>query len=240
MLRLGIFALISEIPFDYAMSGRPFQFGYQNVYFTLLLGLFALCVYGHFAKYVRPEKKDGNGPEKLPPALWTVFRVTGVLFPAAYYITVSVRDTFMEYNMDSILALFTIMSVVTAVCLYIYRWKRGLQRVRVASLNITMLIPIMYLADLLCTDYGGMGVLTITVMYIFRKSKVKSMLAGCIVLTIMSISEIPAFLALIPIALYNGKRGLKMKYFFYAFYPVHLLLLYLIAVLLGLQEMVAF
>ncbi len=50
----------------------------------------------------------------------------------------------------------------------------------------------------------------------------------------MSLTELPAFFAVIPIALYNGRRGLKMKYFFYAFYPVHLALLYLTAVLLGL------
>lgn len=35
--------------------------------------------------------------------------------------------------------------------------------------------------------------------------------------------------SLLLIALYNGQRGLKLKYFFYGFYPVHLLLLYLIA-----------
>ena len=63
--------------------------------------------------------------------------------------------------------------------------------------------------------------------------------AGCAVLTIMSIAEITSFFALIPIALYNGKRGLKMKYFFYVFYPAHLLLLYLIALLLGLGTVAA-
>ncbi|MGN0167609.1 MAG: TraX family protein, partial [Acetatifactor sp.] len=54
------------------------------------------------------------------------------------------------------------------------------------------------------------------------------------VLTLMSFSEFTAFFALIPVALYNGRRGLKMKYFFYAFYPVHLLLIWLVALLMGM------
>ena len=42
-----------------------------------------------------------------------------------------------------------------------------------------------------------------------------------------------SFLALLPLLLYSGKRGkLRLKYFFYVFYPTHLLLINFIAELL--------
>lgn len=42
-------------------------------------------------------------------------------------------------------------------------------------------------------------------------------------------------LAVIPLAMYNGKLGRSMKGFFYAFYPLHIWGLYIIAVLLGVK-----
>lgn len=42
MLRIAFFALLSEVPFDLAVSGRPVDFSTQNVMFTLLLGLLML------------------------------------------------------------------------------------------------------------------------------------------------------------------------------------------------------
>ncbi len=39
LLRLLLFAIVSEIPFDLAMSGEIFAWRYQNIFFTLTLGL---------------------------------------------------------------------------------------------------------------------------------------------------------------------------------------------------------
>ena len=81
------------------------------------------------------------------------------------------------------------------------------------------------LAELLFTDYGGWGVLAVVVIYLFRNRKDKGFAMGVLALFIMSFGEGVAFIGEIPVRMYNGQRGLKMKYFFYAFYPVHLLLL---------------
>ncbi|WP_442863837.1 TraX family protein [Agathobacter sp.] len=43
---------------------------------------------------------------------------------------------------------------------------------------------------------------------------------------ILDLTVAAEIVSLIPISFYNGKRGLRQKYFFYVFYPLHLLLLY--------------
>jgi len=223
-LRMGLFALISEIPFNLAITGNFFDLGFQNVYFTLFLGLFALCAYEFLAKY---RKSAPSG------WYWMIPVVLGVLFTALYG-TSCVRNTFYMSGSRELLIVFVVLCVAAAAVLAWYGRNRSLERIQIVGADMTVLMLVMFLADFLRTDYSGMGVLTITAMYIFRKNKVLSMTAGCVVLTIMSFSEVTAFFAIIAVALYNGKRGLKMKYFFYAFYPAHLLLLYLISVLMGL------
>lgn len=44
LLRMAGFALISEIPFDLAFSSEVLEFGYQNVFFTLTIGLAVMIV----------------------------------------------------------------------------------------------------------------------------------------------------------------------------------------------------
>lgn len=48
-VRLAAFAFLSEIPFDAAFFGTAFTAQYQNVYFTLALGLFCLILLRRFA-----------------------------------------------------------------------------------------------------------------------------------------------------------------------------------------------
>ena len=55
-LRLLLFAAVSEIPFDLAFSWRVLEFTYQNIFFTLFLGLLMLDL----------MQRRGNGFPCLP------------------------------------------------------------------------------------------------------------------------------------------------------------------------------
>lgn len=69
-------------------------------------------------------------------------------------------------------------------------------------------------------DYHYLGVLFVVLFYYGRNvEKWKRTLLGMIAFSY----EVTAPLAFIPIHLYNGKRGWKLKYLFYFVYPVHLL-----------------
>ncbi len=145
--RLGIFALLSEIPFNLAFFHRVFFVQRQNVFLTLFIGMAMMLA--------------------------------------------------LEKSRDMPLA-------------------------QLAEAGAAALA-----ADYLHTDYGYMGILLIGLFYWFRRSRSVSILAGAgwNFLWAGRVQKCGA-LAMIPIALYNGEKGRGMKYFFYLFYPLHLLALW--------------
>ena len=156
ILRLAIFAVVAEVPFDLCFTARAFSLSHQSVMLTLLVGVITM-------------------------------------------------------------------------------WMASLVERQVASrlLRVPCMAAAIALgaaaAELLNTDYGYMGILCIMTLYVLRRVKWMQITGGCLVF----LWEIWAPLAFIPIGFYNGKRGLALKYIFYLFYPLHLLILYLICVLLG-------
>lgn len=147
-LRLFLFALISEIPFDIALKGNWYYPAKQNVYFTLFIGLLVL---------------------------WAI--------------------AFLTENVT-----------------------------RRLYLALPPILLGMWLANYIDTDYNFKGVLLIAILYLTRSSRLFQCIGGAAAVA----WELPAPLAFIPVYLYNGTRGRQMKYFFYWFYPVHLMLLYFI------------
>ena len=86
------------------------------------------------------------------------------------------------------------------------------------------------LAMFLRTDSDAFGVMLIFLLYEFRNLPKLRCIAGAILMLFNSTTGCFAFLL---IWFYNGERGKQLpKYFFYAFYPVHLLLLFLARIIL--------
>lgn len=89
-------------------------------------------------------------------------------------------------------------------------------------------------ALVLNTDYSYIGILAIVAAYLLRRFPLPQILSVCLLLRLQSEREWYSFLAVIPVLYYNGHRGKQMRYFFYIFYPAHLLVLYLIVRFMGL------
>ena len=146
MGRLGVFALISEIPYDLAFRGVPLEYAHQNVFFTLLIGIGMMVL---------------------------------------------------------------------------------LERNREWPVKAVIMLLAMWLAVLIRSDYNFRGVLLIFVFYIFHESRWLAVTSGGFWnFLYQGVIQKYGVLSVLPLALYNGERGRKMKYFFYIFYPAHLLLLY--------------
>ncbi len=121
------------------------------------------------------------------------------------------------------------------LCILIYEKESD----KVISLTVIITIGISSL--LLNFDYGLYGILMIIFFHIFYKSKIKKSIAFTILvllhftLLIVSSKDISLLLpmfstlsTLIFINLYNNKQGLKLKYLFYIYYPLHLYVLWII------------
>ena len=108
---------------------------------------------------------------------------------------------------------------------FLWFWDREREPVFKAGL----LVIAIWLAEILHTDYHGYGVLLIIMFQIIRqRNKIWMIVCGLWNFLWKSTIQYAGLLSIPIIALYNGERGNRMKYFFYVFYPVHLIMLYLI------------
>lgn len=166
--RLMLFGVISEIPFDLAIFRTVWHKEYQNVFWTLALGvLMMICMdkVSGFNSFKKHEKLN---------------KLAVIAFDAAIFFVVAV------------------------------------------------------LAVIFSTDYHALGIMTILLIYVSRKNRWMQLIAVAAACWLV-LDELPALFCLIPLALYNGKRGFGLKYFFYAFYPAHLLIIWGVGSFLGLK-----
>ena len=135
-------------------------------------------------------------------------------------------------NSFSLNILFTLALGLLGITLY--------DKIEYKPLGILLVTLLSLIAQFLHFDYGWFGIAIIFIFYIFKEKKLLMNLFFCIVvfinyfynyLTTLRIEYIFiilfCFFSLIPINLYNEKKGKNIKYFLYVFYPLHLIVLYL-------------
>lgn len=162
IIRLLIFAFISEIPFDLCFQHTVFAFGSQNIFFNLALGL--LTIHGITLVSKRFQPNDLKG----------------------------------------------------------------------ALLTAGIIIASIFIATIGKFDYQAYGIVYMIAFYYLRGKKLGLALGFLFVNIFLFGSQIQVYavLAILFILCYNGEKGKSLKYFFYAFYPVHLLILFLLQIVL--------
>lgn len=118
-----------------------------------------------------------------------------------------------------------------------------MERIKEPTLKVLLLIPFYFFGELLQSDYGGAGIVMVAIFLLTENLPHKLLwqtalmiptqfLVGSWKLTFFGVSfpiQLFAVFAMLPVALYNGKKTTHSKalqWGFYLFYPVHMLILY--------------
>lgn len=127
LLRLGGFALVSEIPFDLAFSGKTVDLNSQNVFFTLFIGIFILIVWEWADSSLRRLRTCRNSKDAGWHICIAVFEVLRIgIVPAgsvaAYYLKTDYR--YMGVVLIFVFYLFyergIIVKMITAGCVMFF------------------------------------------------------------------------------------------------------------------------
>mgnify|MGYP001851571978 FL=1 len=108
---------------------------------------------------------------------------------------------------------------------------------KLSSSKLLIAVAACVISVVLNVDSGIFAALMILVLYMFRNRQVFGMALACFLTSMTSqIFGFITFLDILPVLFYNGERGIRKKYIFYAVYPAALILFYLIVLLTGLED----
>ena len=163
MLRIFVCALVSEVPYSLAMTGKVFSIYDHNTLWTLLMCLIVLKTFSFADDRFGGANRNGTASAKKCVAVILATLLSIILY--------------LDYSY---------IAVLLAVLIYIYHGNK-----RYETLSIVLI-------NMMC---GG--------------------------------SQMFGAAAAVFTAFYNGEKGrIKSGYFFYIFYPAHLLLLWAVHVVL--------
>lgn len=102
-------------------------------------------------------------------------------------------------------------------------------------LGILAVIAVAGIALALRADYHIFAVIAVFLFYLFKDTK--NYIRSGVGVAFLALTRTMGYycatgLSFIPLLFYNGKKGKGLKWLFYAFYPGHLLLLYLLKIIL--------
>lgn len=131
--RMALFCLLSEIPFDLAMSDRLFYNGYQSVYFTLCVGLLVLWgadwVQGRtWNRFLRAAGVIGVLLAGMVLADWlkTDYGSFGVLFIFLFY-ALRTRREWLRNLVCGAACAWEVTAPLALVPIHFYNGQRGLR-----------------------------------------------------------------------------------------------------------------
>lgn len=207
---------------------------------TMFIDHSAVILYPIFDILVAPFSIGG----KMISIYWIMRKIGRLAFPIfSFLITEGYRHTRDKKRYGLRLLLFAAISEIPFNLLHSNHWFDsdgqnvfftlflGFLLIHIYEFKLNQLIKffamagVALLAKLLKTDYGYVGVLLMFVIYLFQNMPAVQALVAFRMLS----GGIAAWVAFIPINLYNGKRGFIkspwLKFAFYIFYPAHILVL---------------
>lgn len=229
--RMLLFAAISQIPFTLSLyianlmpitSDESLYYFSFNKYGIVALGLVLLG-------YLMIEKK----------LLKKLFFVLALAVMASS-ISLKIAGIWITYagNLNVFYTLTLGLVIISGIQKYYKDYK--IQARQKAVLCIMMLLVVFYIASR--ADYGIAGVALIVGLYIVREKKQWIILTVCLWAVIfygmLHENWYNAMFACVAgglLYLYNGEKGMSVKYLFYFFYPVHLCILGIINILIRLN-----
>lgn len=131
--------------------------------------------------------------------------------------------------------MFTFFLALSALTLFDYLTNR-FEGTQGLVLGVGAVAAIAIGSVFLRTDYNFSAIGLVFIFYLLRDQStfVRDASGAAFLALVRNVGIYRwSILGIIPIALYNGKKGRGLKLFFYVFYPAHLLVLYLVKLLVG-------
>ena len=212
-----------------AQSGLMYQLGYtKSADLFMLIGRISMPLFCFMA--VQGICLSKNREKYLQRLLIFAF-ISEIPFDLA-----NADSAFFIYSQNVFFSLFLGVFMV-------YLWEKikisEFNRILKLAFSIAVFLGIYFLAEFFMTDYDSRAIVAIGLLFMGKESRILTALAILVGFAFEAriggdYLSIPymVYLSIPLILLYNGRRGTYNKWYFYVFYPVHLIVIYLLKIIL--------